>query len=148
MANFEYAAHITFILHKGAWVPWHVAFTSTFPPFKTISIGLDTEKLMLYHDELHYNYNVNNFPRPDGINFDYICKEFEFPETIKHIYNNLKPSAGSWDVVIGAVDNATYMYLKDIIPNIILINFKPLSEEITLGVAYRKYELEKGWHSE
>lgn len=148
MENFDYAAHITFVLQKGAWVPWHVTFTAVTPPFKTYTIGLDTTNLTFHYDDLYFNYNVPCFLRSDVKRLSQVSTLSNFPDTIKQMVDSFKINRHVWGGVIGAADTATYTYLKELFPSTILLDAKPLSEEITFGIACRRHASEKDWRSE
>lgn len=142
MDNYSHTAHVTFILQNSNWKPWIVAFTSVHPPFETITLAANPNKISFLHRDIAYNNTVNGFHVPDNVKFGTYVDISEMDATIRSVFHkNLKFS--DWDVV-GAVDKRTYDYLKNIIPTV-LIPTNSHSEDITLGVAYRKFQSDEKW---
>ena len=134
MDNFDYAAHITYIMHNGSLIPWHVVFTSSHLPFSTYTIGLDAEDILFRYDDLLYNFYVDNFPRPYSLHLDECVHLSKMKDTILSFVQSQKTD--NWDTVIGAVDNDTFWYLKNILPNTILVKPYMKSRDHTLATVH------------
>ena len=149
MDNFDYAAHITFMMYNGDLIPWHIVFTYVHPPFNSYIIGLNAENILFSYKDLSYNWNVDNFPRSDSLFLDVSAEPSGMKNAILSFYNNVlqTQNTDTWDIIIGAVDHDTYLYLKDILPNTILLKSHLKSHDLTLATVYRKYENDKIWQT-
>lgn len=135
MDKVRFTAHITFIKRFHKNVPWHVYFVDVDRPNIKYIITLDSRRLNFYHDDIYFNKYVEDFPINmlcrDETNKHYVtnAKWFEMEECILNIYETkLKVWNGLWLVPIGAVDIETHNYLKNILPYVVLLPRRILSE--------------------
>lgn len=139
MMKFGCAVHITFIRTKDGMVPWHIATTSSKPPFETTLIGLDTEGLSFSYEDAEYNLKmVNDFPRSSLTKLDHVIKKENMKMELCNILSEYWDDG--WDPTFAAMDQTTLNYLLkmcNIGTDIILLDTNTIGENVTLGAVCR-----------
>ncbi|GFV62643.1 uncharacterized protein TNCV_2528681 [Trichonephila clavipes] len=120
--NCDYIVSIEWMRYQRQWVPYRIFFASPFDNRQVeIRPSLESLQSFSYQDIVKNLKHSHSFMKMDE-NWDHIVqvpqKELEEFITVHLLKGYLERENHGWDLVIGASDTATYMYLEPIIPEV------------------------------
>lgn len=145
MDNYDYVAHITFISRYGRRIPLHVVFREVQPPFCFTSFRVTVPKETTFtFEDFIVNQYVDVFP-PKLYLFEHSTdvELSELPAKLNRVYDKK-----DYQTIIAAVDCETFLYLKDHLPNVILLESPSVSEDLTLAAVLNKYYRDRKWRGD
>ncbi|GFX40543.1 uncharacterized protein TNCV_2373271 [Trichonephila clavipes] len=120
--NCDYLVSIEWMRYQRQWVPYRIFFASPFDN-RQVEIRPSLESLQSFsYQDIVKNLKHSHSLLEEDEKWDHIVRvpqeELEHFIKVHLVKDYLKRENHGWDVVIGASDMATYMYLEPIIPEV------------------------------
>ncbi|GFY76454.1 hypothetical protein TNIN_434581 [Trichonephila inaurata madagascariensis] len=122
--NCDYLVAIQWMRYQSRWIPNRILFVNPYDNRRVeIRPSLDSLQSFTYHDvvqnlkSIEPLYEDNDWNGNDTIRVPVL----DFEDFLKfHLVKDyLQKEDRGWDFVIGAMDQATYMYLDQVLPNVV-----------------------------